>query len=145
MRRAWLVRDTFESVSSENIDLVRRTFELFNAGDFDSVADQFAPDGEVRPAPGFPEAGPFKGRDQIRRFYAGLREGWKPGARVILRELRETGDEVLVSFQWRGTGETSGIETASDWTAVVTIRDGQIVHADYSVHHDSAIDDAGLN
>jgi ketosteroid isomerase-like protein len=132
-------------VPSENINLERRTFEFFNAGDFDSVADLFALDAEVRPAPGFPEAGPFRGRDQISRFYAGLIEGWKPGARVILGELRETGDKVLVRFQWRATGETSGIETASDWAVVVTIRDRQIVHADYSAHHDSAIDAADLN
>jgi ketosteroid isomerase-like protein len=124
--------------------LVRRTFGFFNAGDFDSVADLFALDAEVRPAPGFPEAGPFKGRDQIRHFYAGLREGWKPGASVALLDLGEAGDKVLVSFQWRATGEASGIETTSDWSVVATVRDGQIARADYYVDRDAAMDAAGL-
>jgi hypothetical protein len=54
----------------------------------------------VPPPPGFPEAGPFNGRDQIRHFYAGLREGWKPDARVILREP-VVEREAVADLQWR--------------------------------------------
>jgi ketosteroid isomerase-like protein len=130
------------AVSSENIELVRRANESFNTDD-DLYGVLFAEDAEVWPAPGFPEAGPFQGRDQIRGFFDGLREGWK-GTSVVVRELEEVGDKVLASLQWRATGDASGVETSSDWMAVYTVRGGQFVRVQFFSDRDAAIDAAGL-
>jgi len=132
-------------VSEKNIELVRRSYEFYNSGDWDSLLDTFSPDVEVWPAPGFPEGGPFRGREEVRRFYEGLGEGWKPGAMVVPQELLGVGDKVLVAFEWRGVGELSGIEVTSAWSSVVTVRDGQIARADYFADRDAAITAAGLN
>jgi hypothetical protein len=48
-------------VASENVELVRRGIEAFNAG-VTLIDDVFAADAELWPAAGFPEGGPFKGR-----------------------------------------------------------------------------------
>jgi ketosteroid isomerase-like protein len=131
------------AVASENVELVRRGIERFNAG-VTLIDDVFAADAELWPAVGFPEGGPFKGHDEIRRFFEGLREGWKPGTAVFPREFEEAGDKVLVSAEWRAIGEASGVETSSDWMALYTFRDGRIVRLQFFADRDAAIEAAGM-
>jgi ketosteroid isomerase-like protein len=130
-------------VASENIELVRRGVDAFNGG-VSLIDELWADDAELWPAPGFPEGGPFKGRDEIRRFFDGLREGWRPGTAAVLREFEEAGDNLLVSFEWRAVGEASGVETSSDWMAVYTFRGGRIVRLEFFADRDAAIKAAGL-
>jgi ketosteroid isomerase-like protein len=124
-------------VPSENIELVRRLLDAFNT-DEDLYDVWYAEDAEVWPAPSFPEGGPFQGRGQIRRFFNGLREGWKRTS-VVVHKLEEAGDNVLASVTWRATGEASGIETASDWMVLYTVRGGQIARIQFFSDHDAAI------
>jgi ketosteroid isomerase-like protein len=134
-------------VSSENLELVRRAFADFRtSGNLsDGVEVFWADDGEVWPAVGFPESGPFRGRDQIRRFFDGLQDGWKRDSfAVTLRQLEGYGDKVLVSLEWRGTGVASGIESSSDWMAVYTIRGGRFVRLEFFADRAAAISAAGL-
>jgi ketosteroid isomerase-like protein len=134
-------------MSEENIELVRRAFADFRtSGNLsDGVDVLWADDGEVWPAPGFPESGPFKGRDQIRRFFDGLQDGWKPDSfAVTLRQLEGFGDKVLVSLEWRGIGAASGIESSSDWSAVYTIRGRRFTRLEFFADHAAAISAAGL-
>jgi len=68
-------------VSGENVELVRRQFEAFNEGDDDDLVDAFAEDAELWAAPEVLEGGrALKGRDQIRRFFAEVREAGRRGA-----------------------------------------------------------------
>lgn len=130
-------------MANENIQLVRRWYEAYGGGR--SVDDFFADDAEVWTARGFPEGGPFRGRDQIRSFHSGLREGWKPGAAALVRELEEAGDKVFSSFTWRAVGDASGLEISSDWMAVHTVRDGKFVRVEFFTERAPAINAAGLN
>jgi ketosteroid isomerase-like protein len=127
---------------SANVELVRRTFEAFNAG-VSTLPEFWSEDAELWPAPGFPEGDRCRGRDQIQRFFDRLLEGLVD-ATAVLREFEEAGDKVLVSFQWRATGESSGIETASDWFAVYTVRGDEIVRLEFFVESDAALNAAGL-
>jgi ketosteroid isomerase-like protein len=129
-------------MSSENVDLVRRMIGIFNAGERKLPAF-WAEDAEVLPAAGFPEGGPYRGREQIQRFFDGLHEGWT-GSTVAMGELREAGDKVLVSFEWRATGESSGLDTSSDWFAVYTFRGDQVVRLEFFEERASAMEAAGL-
>jgi hypothetical protein len=57
-------------MSQENVELVRRAVEAYNAGPEAHLAFM-AEDIEVRPdASVFPEAKPFRGRDEFGRFLA---------------------------------------------------------------------------
>ena len=127
---------------NENFGLVRRMFDAFNAGD-DLVPLLWTEDAEVVPAPGFPEGGPVRGLEQVSRFFDGLREGWQEGTSVTLPELEEIGDKVLASFTWRAVGETSGIETSSDWLAVYSFRGGKVLRVEYFTDRDAALEAAG--
>jgi ketosteroid isomerase-like protein len=133
------------AVSSENVELVQHLVTSFNAGGAPLVDLFWAEDAELWPAPGFPEGGPFRGRDQIRSFFDGLREGWEPGSfSGVVRELAGVGDKVLVTLEWRAIGAASGIETSSEWMAVYTIRGGRVVRLEFFSDRDAAIRAAGL-
>jgi ketosteroid isomerase-like protein len=97
----------------------------------------------VLPAAAFPEGGPYKGRDQIDRFFAGLSEGWD-SLSVVIRETQAVGDHVFVLFEWRAIGEASHIEVASQWFAVYTIRAGQIVRLQFFDDREAARGAVGL-
>jgi len=131
-------------MSRENIELVRRSVDLWNGGDVEALAATFADDAELEPAPDFIEGGRFKGRNGIRRFFERLHEAWRPGDTVVLGELREAGDRVMFSFGWTATGDLSGIETSSEWIAVDTFRDGLVVRMQIFSDRDDAVDAAGL-
>jgi ketosteroid isomerase-like protein len=133
-----------EEVEQARIERIRRETEYFNAGDLDSFLGGLADDAELFPDPSFPEGGPFKGRDEIRGFYSGLREGWDSGTTVILREVKAAGEKVLFAFEWRAVGEASGIETSSDWYCVNTYRGDEVVRVDFFSDRDAAINAAGL-
>jgi aminoglycoside 6'-N-acetyltransferase len=124
--------------ANEKFGLVRRMFDVFNAGD-DLVALLWTEDAEVVPAPGFPEGGPVRGHEQVTRFFDGLREGWQEGMSVTLHGLEEIGDKVLASFTWQAVGETSGIEASSDWLAVYSFRGGKVLRVEYFSDRDAAL------
>lgn len=87
-------------------------------------------DVEVITAPGFPEQGPFRGREQARWFVDRTREGWREVEFVML-SIEEVGDEVHVSFRWKATSETSAIPVSSEWRSIHTMRDGKVARVEF--------------
>jgi ketosteroid isomerase-like protein len=83
-----------------------------------------------------------RGHEQISRFFDGLREGWQPGMAVMVEEVEKVGEKVLVSFTWRAVGETSGIETSSDWLGVYTFRGGKVLRLEYFSDREAALEAA---
>ena len=136
--------NTGELVADDYVELVRRAFELFNAGDVDAFADLFTDDGEVETDPRFPEGGTFSGREAVRRFHAGLHESWQGTSAVTINEARRVGDSVLVAFAWRATGELSGVEVSSDVYSLWTLREGRIARVRYFYERTEALAAAGL-
>ena len=132
-------------MSRENVELVRRSVDLWNSGDVDALVATFSDDAELQPAPGFIEGGTLVGHDGIRHFFERLHEAWKPGDTVTLGEFREAGDKLMFSFRWRAIGDVSGIETSSEWIAVDTFRDGVIVRMQIFTDRNDALDAAGLS
>ena len=123
---------------------MRRSLDRFNADDLDGFLADIADDAEVWPAPSFPEGGPYRGRDKIRSFYAGLRDGLKTGTTVTPREIEAAADKVFVSFEWRAIGESSGLEASSNWYLVTSYRDGRAVRVEFFTDRDLARRAAGL-
>jgi ketosteroid isomerase-like protein len=75
-------------MSEENVELVRASIEAYGAGDHDGYLSFFAEDVEVCPDPArFPEARPFRGREEFRRFIADIEQGWEGGATAEVREI----------------------------------------------------------
>ena len=75
-------------MSQENVELVRHALAVYNAGDADAFVELFTDDCEMETDPRFPEGGTFSGRESIRRFIAGLHQGWQGGSAVTVKEMR---------------------------------------------------------
>ena len=61
-------------MSQENVEVVRAFFEAWNSGDMDAVRDTYDPNVIVRAVEGWPEPGPYVGRDAVMRQWKLQRE-----------------------------------------------------------------------
>ena len=55
-------------------------------------------------AEGWPEPGPFFGRETVMRQFEQLRETWDTDTFELISDFIDVGDRVLVRFIWRGAG-----------------------------------------
>jgi ketosteroid isomerase-like protein len=132
-------------VSQDNLELVRSSLEAYIAGGADAALEFVAEDIEIHPdASRFPEAKPFRGREEFRRFLAEIDEGWEGGASGVIRELFPVGNRVVARTDWGGRGRASGIELRSSLTAINTFRDGRIVKIEWYFDHAEALKAVGL-
>jgi ketosteroid isomerase-like protein len=89
------------AVSQENVEIVRAGFEAWNAGDVDALREVFDPDVIVRLPEGWPEPGPFVGREEVMRQWERNREVWDTDTLEPVNFI-DAGDRVVVRFIWRG-------------------------------------------
>jgi ketosteroid isomerase-like protein len=92
-------------MSEENVEIVRRGFEVWNAGDMDALRDLHDPEVIVRPPKGWPEPGPFVGREALMRQFEQMRATWDADASELISDFVDAGDRVAVSFVWHGVGQ----------------------------------------
>jgi uncharacterized protein len=130
-------------MSEEIVEVVRRGFEAWNAGDMEGVRDTYNPDAVMRYHGDFPEPGPFFGRDAIMRQFDRLRDALdERDSLVFVSEFLDAGDRVVNRFAWRGEGYGPAMDL--ELTVVYTVRGGSILEADFFRDHDEALEAAGL-
>src|SRR6266487_5366504 len=133
-------------MSQENVELVRSSIEALRRHGADAYLEFMAEDVEVHPdSSRFPEAKPFRGREEFRRFFAEIDQGWEGGDKLSeVREIFPVGDRVVARADWGGRGQASGIDLRSSLTGIYTVRDGQITKVEFFFDHAQALDAAGL-
>jgi ketosteroid isomerase-like protein len=124
-------------MSRENVEVMRAVFTAWNSGDMDAVRELYDPDVIVRPAEGWPEPGPFVGREALMRSYAQLREAWDADA-LEPTSIIDAGDRVVVRQIWRGEGQ--GPDMNMELTNVYTVRNGRIVYQESFWDHAEALE-----
>jgi ketosteroid isomerase-like protein len=62
-------------MSQENVEIVRASYEVWNAGDMDAYRDPYDPDAVVRPPDGWPEPVPYFGREASMRWLQARKHG----------------------------------------------------------------------
>jgi ketosteroid isomerase-like protein len=127
----------------EKIEVLKALFSAWNAGDMDAVRDLYDPDTIVRSPEGWPERGPFVGRDAVMRQWEQQREGWNAEALEAISEFVNVGDRVAVRFVWHAAGR--GPEAALELTGVVTVREGRIVLQEFFWDHAEALEALGIS
>jgi ketosteroid isomerase-like protein len=131
-------------VSQENLEVLRSWVEHWNERDMDAHSDLYAVDAEVITDPSWMEAGPFKGRAEIRKWFEGLAEPWDGRDEVVQRELFEAGDKVVLRFDWEVRGGKSGLEMTLDATSVNVLDNGRIARQQYFFDYTAALKAVGL-
>ena len=136
------VRDTSREVSKQNVEIDQATFKAWNARDMDALRDLYDADIIMRTPEGWPEPGPFVGREAVMRQFEQLRETWEADAVELTSDFIDVGDRVAVRMLWRGAGH--GPETNIEFTNVVTVRNGRIVFIEFFWDHAEALEALGV-
>ena len=134
-------------MSQENVELLRRLFELFSERDldWDLVFELVAPDIVWEVRPDFPDAAVHIGPDGMRRLSDGfddvVDETWYRPLEFI-----ESADQVVVPLRWGGLGAGSRAAFAErEETWVFTFRDARISHVTEYATKREALEAVGLS
>jgi ketosteroid isomerase-like protein len=128
-------------MSQENVEIVRRMWDVFAAGSF--PADVFADGVEWHLARDIPDTGVCRGPAEIARM---LTEGWATVTQPWIRveEMVEAGDQVVVRWRGGGTGRASGIPMEWNETHVYTLADQKVLRVCEHRDWETALEAVGL-
>jgi ketosteroid isomerase-like protein len=113
-------------VPADNLEVVRRVVETWNAGAFSEALALFDPEVETTWRIGFDVDGTYVGHAEL---VAAMEAFWGffAGARGEIEEAFAAGEHVVVVNRFRGQGKRSGIEIDMAVWQVWTVRDGKVV------------------
>ena len=129
-------------MSQENVEVIRAGFEAWNAGDMDAYGELLDPDVIIRVPEGWPEPGPFVGREAVLREFKQARDAWAVDAADMISDFVDFGDRVVTRFIWRGKG--SGPEASIELSCLYTVRNGKHMAFEFFWDHMEALEAAGL-
>jgi ketosteroid isomerase-like protein len=130
-------------MSQENVEVVRRAFAAWNAGDMDAFRELHDPDVILQTVQEWPEPGPHVGREAVMRFIEQLRDAWEADTLEPTSDFSHAADRVAVRFIWRGVGH--GPQSSMEFTGVFTVRNGRIHGIEFFWSHADALEAAGLS
>jgi ketosteroid isomerase-like protein len=129
-------------MSQANVEIVRAAFEAWNAEELETLRGLVDPEVVMRMPEGWPEPGPFLGREAVLGEWEQLRGAWDGDTLEPVGEFIDAGDRVVVTFIWRGTGH--GPEANMKATGVYTLRESRISVFDLFWDRAEALESAGL-
>jgi ketosteroid isomerase-like protein len=141
-------------MSQENVEVVRRVQEAFEAGvearDFGAAWDTGAvtDDSELVPAPEVPgEAGQatYRGREEFAEFMRRWTEDLEHWSARTERLIDAPGDRVVAFMRQSGIGKGSGVPVDLRYGAVFQLEGGLIVRTRLYLHPEEALEAAGLS
>jgi ketosteroid isomerase-like protein len=133
-------------MSQENVEIVRRSLDGWNRGDFDAWGAGAHPEIEWRSAISGQFQGPetvSRGLEEMRRFWDDWHSVWD--LTVEVAEARDLGDVVLVLGHMRMRGEGSGIEVDSPVAYVFEFEGGLARKARAFIDPQQALEAVGLS
>jgi ketosteroid isomerase-like protein len=131
-------------MSQENAEIVRRMYDAYASGDFETAMAYLDPEIEMDLTLR-PDGKVFHGHVGVTeavRTWLGAWEDWRLEVEEII-DLR--GDRVLVLATESGRGKGSGIEIEHPHGMIATVRSGKIVRTVGYVERSEALEAAGLS
>jgi uncharacterized protein len=115
-------------MSAENVDIVRRAYEAFNAGDPETAIALLDPEVEWTLPAHFPDAETWSGRDRVTEGLAARAASWA-SLQIEVKELIDGGDRVVALVHIRGRAALTGLDLGGMGVDghVWTLRDGLVV------------------
>ena len=134
-------------MSQENVEVVLQLHAAFNEADLDALLSGWDAGAEYHAAMTQSvegDEGVFRGHDGLRRWWQELRDLYD-GLRSEVLEVRDHGEQVVVSFTIRGRGKGSGVLLeGQELTQVFTVRQGKVIEGRDYFSRDEALEAAGL-
>jgi ketosteroid isomerase-like protein len=113
-------------MSDAALDVARRGYASWSAGDVDGMLELATSDFEFVPAiAASVEGGSIKGGNEFRRFFADLNETWET-FRISVEEFREIRSRVMVTGRLTAKGRGSELELDQPFYSVLWFRGDRI-------------------
>lgn len=129
-------------MSQENlVDLLRRAYDAFNAGDPSVWLGLYDPDIVLRAAPNVSvEPGTVLGAEAVERWWTDFFRPFGKSFQVEVFDMIEAGDSVVVMQRNVARGRASGVEVGSlSAASVVTFRGGRVIRMDLVESREAAL------
>ncbi len=132
-------------MSQENVEVVQSTFDAWERGDTDSIL-QVADEGIVVIQPAeFPGVAPQQyGHAGVLEAFA-LWPGYWDDFRVEILRTFDRGDQVVVTTAQSGRSKDTGIEVATQFTFLFTLRDRKITEWRMFMREQDALEAVGTD
>jgi uncharacterized protein len=114
-------------MASDNVELLKGTYEAFGRGDIPAVMASFAEDIEWNAPEVLPHGGSTRGHEGVGAFFQRLGSTWE-GFGLELQDF--VGDEDRVCVTGRASGKLDGSDTGYGFVHSWTMRDGVAVRFD---------------
>jgi hypothetical protein len=132
------------AMSKDNLAVVLKGLRLFEAYDFDGMARLWHPDVRITGPEGWPEPGPFEGRDAVFGQFRRLAADWERQRISDVEAVADRAGWVVLTFRWEVQGVRSEIATATEMAASFRVNAGQISEAHFRWKGEEALEAAGL-
>ena len=130
-------------MSQENVDVAKAFYDAYNARNSEAMDRLLHAEAEITTVSGRGGLGGDWSRATTRQYFEQLDEAWT-GLRIEIEEFRELDERVVALGAVRGAGTSSHLEVASDFAAVLVVRDSQIVLVDSYSNWKDALEVARL-
>ena len=130
-------------MSQENVELVRRSFEAFNARDVDELVSLSAEDCEWLPFRAQLEGSVYRGHAGVRQFVRDMDEDWD-AFRIDPLEFHDRREQVAVIGRVSALGQGSGVKIESLAGFVLELHRGRIKHVTSHSNPEAALEAAGV-
>jgi ketosteroid isomerase-like protein len=131
-------------MSQENVETVRQIYDGWGSGDFHAGTDRYDPEIELVLRPEFPDAGVYRGPDEIAKY---MRQDFLAdleGAVIAGEEFLDAGDSVVVRVTQRATGPGSRAPVEMRYYQVWTFHGRAVTRIESVRERDEALEAAGL-
>lgn len=133
-----------DDVSQDNVELVGRWIEAFNARDFDASTALITPDFEMTEAPALPGAHRLRGRAALETYFEGWLRQWSDWAWHADEIIDIPPHQVILDARLALLGLRSTAWVERRWAYVFTISDGLLSRQDGYDDRAAAFEAVGL-
>ena len=130
-------------MSQENVEVVRRMYDAFYAGDVDGALSHFDPKVLVDTGNARPDLSVGRGREYLGAVVSSWAAAWE-GWRDEIAEMRDLGGRVLVLSVQRGRGKGSGVEVELRYAILYDVAGDAIISVRMYGSVAEALEAAGL-
>src|SRR5215204_4628465 len=116
-------------MSQDHVEVVRRVYDAWNAGDMTALRDLCDPDVVMHHPEGWPEPGPSVGREAVLRQWEQLRDAWTGDTLEPVTDFIAAADRVVVRGM-PGVGRAKDPDADMEFTRVFTLRERKIIDID---------------
>jgi ketosteroid isomerase-like protein len=130
-------------MSQESVEVAKAFYDAYNARNSEALDRLLHPEAEITTLSARGGLGGEWSRGTTREYFEQLEEAWTR-LRIEIEDYREVGERVVALGVARGAGTSSHVEVASDFAAVLVVRDSQIVLVDSYNNWKDALEAVGL-